>query len=208
MPLYKTLQPQQGTTISIWKIDESFEELVNPLNLRAESQKRVSNMKSEIHQRGFLSIRHLLRSVGYNDQDLYYDDWGKPHLKDDSFISISHSFEYSGIIISDRAVGIDIEKKRDKIKRIASKFIDYEAHYLNSDENRYVDKLTTIWCIKESLYKLYAQPGLSFKAHTLVIPFEPEDMNTKAWIDYEGQKLSYNASFFDIDGFSCAYVLS
>ena len=208
MPLYKTLQPQQGTTISLWRIEESFEELISPLDLRPESLKRVEGMKSEIHQRGFLSIRHLLRSAGYTDQDLYYDEYGKPHLKDDAFISISHSFNYSGIIVSDRPVGIDIEKKRDKITRIASKFIDYEALYLNVEDRSYVQRLTTIWCIKESLYKLYAQPGLSFKAHTLVIPFEPEDGLTKAWIDYKGQKLSYDAHFFDVNGFGCAYVLS
>ena len=208
MPLYKTLRPEDGTCIRLWKIDESYEYLHKGLELGQDSMARVERMKSDIHRRGFLSIRHLLRLSGYTDLDLFYDDHGKPHLKDGRFISISHSFQFSGIIISDRPVGIDIEKKREKIKRIATKFIDYEAHYLKSDDAGYVDKLTTIWCIKESLYKLYAQPGLSFKANTLVIPFEVEDRSTRAWIDYSGQKLSYNARFFDMDGFNCAYVIA
>ncbi len=208
MPLYKTLEPSPGTAVKIWKIEESFEDLLGPLDLRPESRERVDSMKSEIHQRGFLSIRHLLRSVGYTDRDLYYDELGKPHLRDNSFISISHSFGFSGIIVSDKPVGIDIEKKREKIKRIAGKFIDFESSYLSEKAGTYVEKLTIIWCIKESLYKLYAQPGLSFKAHTFVIPFESTDGRTRAWIDYGGNKLPFDAEFFPIDGFECAYVVS
>ena len=89
-------------------------------------------MKSESHQKGFLSVRHLLRDVGYTDQDLFYDDYGKPHLKDGKCISITHSHNFSAIIVSDKEVGIDIEMQREKIRRIAHKFIDYEFQYLNN----------------------------------------------------------------------------
>ena len=58
-------------------------------------------MKSDLHQRGFLSVRHLLKEVGYSDADLIYDEFGKPHLKDGKHISITHSFTFSAIIISD-----------------------------------------------------------------------------------------------------------
>jgi phosphopantetheinyl transferase len=50
---------------------------------------------------------------------LYYDE-GKPHLKDDKYISISHSHHFSAIIVS-KSVGIDIELQREKIIRIADK---------------------------------------------------------------------------------------
>ncbi len=72
-------------------------------------------MKSEIHRRGFMSIRHLMAEAGYVDQDLFYDDLGKPHLKNGKNISITHSFIFTAIILSDDKVGIDIEKRRDKI---------------------------------------------------------------------------------------------
>ena len=80
-------------------------------------------MKSEIHRRGFMSIRHLMAEAGYVDHDLFYDELGKPHLKNGSNISITHSFNFTAIILSDRKVGIDIEKRRDKILKIANKFI-------------------------------------------------------------------------------------
>ncbi|HNQ27892.1 MAG TPA: 4-phosphopantetheinyl transferase, partial [Aquaticitalea sp.] len=116
MPLYKTLNPNTFTTVKIWKITETYDELAKPVKLRKVSEERLKGMKSELHQRGFLSVRHLLAEFGYADEDLFYDDNGKPHLKDGKHISITHSFEFSAVIVSNNAVGIDIEKQREKIK--------------------------------------------------------------------------------------------
>ncbi|WP_303318898.1 4'-phosphopantetheinyl transferase superfamily protein [Flavivirga abyssicola] len=207
MPLYKSINPNSQTTVKIWKIDESYDDLMQSIQLKPESLKRVLGMKSELHRRGFLSVRCLLAEFGYQDSDLFYDEHGKPHLKDGKQISITHSFNFSAVIISDLIIGIDIEKQRDKITIIAHKFIDYESDYLNEDDKHYVEKLTAIWCIKESLYKLFATPGLSFKEHCLVIPFSNNDNQTIAWIDYKTKKRRYSIHFFTFEGFTCAYAI-
>ena len=207
MALYKTITPNSQTTVKIWKITESYSDLLKPLTLKTESLQRVNGMKSEIHQRGFLSVRHLLRSFGYRDEDLYYDEFGKPHLKDGKYISISHSFTFSGVAISSQEVGIDIEKRRDKIEVIAHKFVDYEFNYLDKSEKNYINKLTVIWCIKESLYKLFATPGMLFKDHFLVIPFMLRDETTFSWIDFGEIKQPYQAHFLEFEDFTCAFTL-
>ena len=206
MPLYKSFNPNSATTVKIWQITESYNQLFQSLDLKQVSLDRVNGMKSEIHQLGFLSVRHLLREFGYTDQDIFYDDRGKPHLKDGRHISISHSFCFSGVIVSDYPVGIDIEMQRDKIGIIAKKFVGYEWDYLRKDDADYIRKLTLIWAIKESLYKLFATAGMLFKDHFLVIPFMLEDSNTVAWINYEGQKERYDIGFLEFEGFSCAYT--
>ena len=207
MPLYKTLNVDKETTVKIWKITETFNELSQNIVLGPESLARVKGMKSEIHQRGFLSVRQLLAAFGYADADLYYDDNGKPHLHDGKHISITHSFIFSAIIISNNSVGIDIEKQRPKIEHISKKFIDYEFQYLKANEPKYIRQLTIIWCIKESLYKQFAKPGLSFKQHILVIPFTIEDQETASWIDYDEDKYRYQSNYFEFEGFTCAYVI-
>ncbi|HMC01644.1 MAG TPA: 4'-phosphopantetheinyl transferase superfamily protein [Flavobacteriaceae bacterium] len=207
MPIYKTITHNSQTSVKIWKITESYNDLLKPLDLKSESLERVLGMRSELHQKGFLSIRHLLRAFGYTDEDLFYDDNGKPHLEDGKFISITHSFTFSAVVVSDNLVGIDIEKQRKKIEVIAHKFVDYEFDYLNEKDENYVNDLTKIWCIKESLYKLFATNGLSFKEHCLVIPFSNQDETTMAWIDYRNKKFRFCAHFFDFDGFTCAYTL-
>ena len=207
MPLFKTINPNSQTCVKIWKITESYDELIRSITLKPESKQRVEKMKSGIHQSGFLSVRQLLAEFGYSDFDLFYDEFGKPHLKDGKHISITHSFNYSGIIVSDKEVGIDIEKQRPIITKIAKKFVDYEFHYLKKDEKEYVNKLTVIWCIKESLYKLFPTQGLSFMKHILVIPFTIEEGATVSWIDYNQKKYRYQAKYFEFNGFTCAYTI-
>lgn len=208
MPLYKTIVPNSQTSVKIWKITESYDDLLEPLTLKPKSLERVLGMKSELHQRGFLSVRHLLAEFGYSDSDLFYDENGKPHLKDGKHISITHSFVFSAVIISDDLVGVDIEKQRDKIGVIAHKFVDYEFDYLKGSDIDYVRKLTVIWCVKESLYKLFNTIGLSFKQHCLVIPFMIYDEVTVAWIDYNDKKYRYIIHFLEFEGFTCAYAIS
>jgi len=208
MPLFKTIEANSETTVKIWKIDESYDDLMQPLTLKTNTLERVLGMKSVLHQRGFLSVRHLLREFGYTDTDLFYDENGKPHLKDGKQISITHSFNFSGVVVSNLKVGIDIEKQRDKISIIAHKFIGYEFDYLNESDSGYIRKLTAIWCVKESLYKLFATPGLSFKNCFLVIPFSLNDSETVAWIDYENKKHRYTIHFLEFEGFTCAYAIA
>ena len=208
MPLYKTISPNSQTAVKIWKIDESYDDLIQSIHLTPESLERVLGMKSVMHQRGFLSVRCLLTEFGYQDSDLFYDENGKPHLQDGKQISITHSFNFSAVIVSDLIVGIDVEKQRDKITIIAHKFIGYEDDYLKENDESYIEKLTAIWCVKESLYKLFATPGLSFQKHCLVIPFSDNDNETIAWIDYKTKKYRYHIHFLTFEGFTCAYAIS
>ena len=89
---------------------------------------------------------------------------------------------------------------------MAHKFIGYEGSYLKANSSEHINKLTVIWCIKESLYKLFATPGLSFKQHTLVIPFTFQEETTLSWIDYEDKKYRHMAYYLEFEGFICAYV--
>ena len=127
MPLYKSIDLNSQTNVKVWKISESIEFLLSKLVLTTESLERVSGMKSELHQRAFLSVRMLLEEFGYLDSDMFYDSLGKPFLKDGKHISISHSYHFSTVVISTVEVGVDIEKQRPKIIKIASKFISMQS---------------------------------------------------------------------------------
>ena len=203
MPLYKTIIATQNTRVYIWHITESFDAL-NLCFLTENSLDRLSKMRSELHQKGFLSIRHLLKEAGYTDEDLYYNGNGKPHLKDGKHISITHSFTFSAIIISDDEVGIDIEKNREKIKIIAHKFVGAEQNYLT--EKNLVQQLTVLWGAKESLYKIYLYGGLSFKKDIPIDAFVLDDKQTTGWIKAEDWDKKYRIFFEQFDGFTLVYA--
>ena len=206
MPIYKTIKPNKHTTVYVWKIEASFDELSEDIELTERSVNRLASMKSEIHRRGFLSIRHLLKKAGYSDFDLYYNGNGKPHLKDGKKISITHSFEFSAIIISNVEVGIDIEKNREKIKIIQHKFVNFERWFISEDDD-YIEQLTVIWGGKESLYKIYPHGGLTFKNDIDIESFKMKDGKTKGHIrTYDWDKF-YDIEFTQLDGFTLVYAM-
>lgn len=207
MPLYKTITVNEHTKVLIWKIEESYEQLSEGVDLTKNCRDRVDGMKSELHRRGFMSIRHLMAEEGYTDHDLYYDDNGKPHLTDDKHISITHSFIFSAIIISTTEVGIDIEKQRNKILKIAHKFTPIEEYRTLANDDAIMRKLTMVWGAKESLYKSFAMPGLSFLQHIYVEDFRLEDLYTTASVSFNGKQETYNVWMEEFEGFTCAYAL-
>ena len=208
MPIYKTITVSPTTKVYIWKVTEPEAELAKDVELTAHCQNRMDGMKSEAHRRAFLSIRHLLAEAGYVDSDLYYDDFGKPHLKDGKYISITHSHHFTGIIVSETdEVGIDIEKQRDKILKLAHKFTPIQEYKTLANSEALMRKLTIVWGAKESLYKIYAQQGLSFLRHINVIDFSFEDTRTVAEIMYKGKKSHYEIEFLEFEGFTCVYAL-
>jgi len=207
MPLYKTITISKSTKVLIWKIEETYESLCDGIVLTKYCQDRVNNMKSLMHRKGFMSVRHLLSIGGYTDHDLYYDEFGKPHLSDGKHISITHSFNFAGIIISEKKVGIDIEKQRNKIQIIAHKFVsEKENKFLEELTLDKIRALTIIWGVKESLYKLNATPGLGFKEHIYVAPFSLDEQVVLGKIDYKGKKSHHDLTYIEFEGYTCVYV--
>lgn len=207
MPLFKTIQVDKTTQILVWKITESLEDLTTGIVLTSTNKTRFESMKSEIHQKGFLSVRQLLKEVNYKDSDVLYDTFGKPSLKNGKYISITHSFTFVAIIISDKnPVGIDIEKQRDKIVKIAPKFTAIHEYKSIVNHNALVRKLTIVWGAKESLYKIYGKKKLLFLHHIYVDDFALDTQKTTGEIRFEGTSISYQIAFLEFEGFTCVYA--
>ena len=207
MPLYKTITVNNYTKVLIWKIEESWDTLRKGISLTPHCQDRMDSMKSDIHRRGFLSVRHLMGQEGYTDQDLFYDDLGKPHLRDGKFISITHSYIFSAIILSDSRVGIDIEMQRDKIIRIAQKFTPIQEYRTLANFDALIRKLTIVWGAKEAIYKLYAEPGVSFLQHINITDFDFDDSKTTGKVLFKGKTTYFNLDFLEFEDFTCVYAL-
>jgi phosphopantetheinyl transferase len=215
MPLYKIIEHNSSTRILIWNITESFEQLNQEVQLNEKNQLRLNSMKSEMHQRAFLSIRKLLVLAGFSDFDLYYDEFGKPHLLSEnrhtafSEVSITHSHHFSAIILSNEHVGIDIEMQRDKILKIAHKFVnDEELNRLQStNSSDFIKKLTVKWGAKEAIFKIRNEKGISFKDHINVQPFELTELQAEAYLHFNGIRRIYNIHFNEIDpNFTLVYT--
>lgn len=200
MPLFKTIAFSKTTKIYIWKISENIDALLLNVNLSKNSQLRLQNMKSEMHQKGFLSVRKLLAEAGYTDLDLIYDETGKPHLSDNKFISISHSYEFSTLILSSEPVGIDLEIQKEKVLKIAPKFMDifYLENLSNTDK---IKKATIIWGIKEVIFKIKNQKGISFPDHIFENDFNLSDKIAKAQLRFNNKVENFDINFDEIENY-------
>ena len=207
MPLYQKISVDTNSVVLVWKISESFNDLFRAVSLKDNSLARLEGMKSESHQKGFLAVRMLLQEAGYTDLELYYDEFGKPHLSDGKNISISHSFDFSVIMLSDKNVGIDLELRRDLIKKIALKFAE-EAFVYECETNsaEYISKLTVIWGVKEAVFKVRNEVGISFKDHIFVSPFEMSQFKTKALLDFMDTKQNFEVHFTEIENYTLVWL--
>lgn len=207
MPLFKTIFHDSSTEILVWKITETLEQLLLEVKLNEKSKARLAGMKSVSHQCGFLSVRKLLQEKGYTDFDLYYDEFGKPHLQDGRHISISHSHEFSTIILSDQNCGIDLEMQRQKIITIAHKFAAHEFEFLKDvSEKSYIRQLTIIWGAKEAVFKIRNEAGISFKDHIHVAPFSLEMKKSVALLTFGSLYINYNVFFEEVEHFTLVYA--
>lgn len=205
--LYSRTEIGQQTELYIWKIDETLEQLEQEVVLKPQNQLRFQGMKSASHRAGFLSVRKLFETAGYCDEDVIYDITGKPKLSDGKHITITHSHEFSSMIISSQNVGIDMEKMRDKIIRIADKFTSpEEENYLDKNSEDYIEKLTVLWGIKEAIFKIRNEEGISFKEHISSPDFDLNIGQAKGILNFNNSRIYFEVRFLKIEEYILVYA--
>ncbi len=149
---------------------------------------------------GELLLSELIHEEGlnYSDIDYYINEYGKPYFKNnDLYFNISHSFEYVISIISDKEVGIDIEKIRNtSIKTINQFATENEKMYILSTNTNVEERLFKIYTLKEAYFKMF---GINLN-EALQVEFRIE--NDKVYCSDN----KVNVGFInDIDGYIIAY---
>ena len=200
MPFFKSIKIKPNTNLYLWKITESYDWFCENVKLKEISFLRLESMKSESHRKGFLAVRMLLQEIGYSDYDLFYDDFGKPHLQDGKHISISHSNDFSAVVISNEILGLDIEQLKEKTLKIAPRFM--QIHHLEglSFEEK-LKKSTVIWGIKEAIFKIKNEKGISFPEHIFEKPFDLKDKKAVGILQFNGKEEFFNAHFDQIENY-------
>ena len=188
----------------IWEISETINDLKTELLLSEYSLKLLNQRKSEIHKKQFLAIRNILKELSIDDEDLVYEESGKPFIRDGQNISFSHSNIYVAVIISKQIVGIDIETANDRIFKIKNKFLETELKY-PIEFNQ--ETLLVYWNIKESIFKSLRNSQIDFKQNIIVLPFNQKDNSTKSWYINKEEVYSFDTYFKISKNYTLAYVI-
>jgi 4'-phosphopantetheinyl transferase EntD len=186
------------TEMVLWEITESEADLNIGLTLSAQALQRLSQRKSEVHRKGYLAIRQLLKLLEISPEMHQYDSIGAPYLTDGRFISISHTKNLAAVVISTNSVGIDLEHYKEKIKRISSRFL-HNSEIPTPFEMDEVIYLTQVWTAKEALYKLYKKPGLIFREQLCVKLFKKESKSGIGLVIQEDKTTQFSLHFRRFD---------
>ena len=170
MPLLNHIHPFEDTQLGIWHITETAEELLNSFVLTVAEEAELAGIKSPKTRLQWLGSRRLVRHLC--GCGLVKDQYGKPHLEGrDEHVSISHTKGYAAVIISNKPVGIDINRLDKNIENIAHKFInDAEAECLPEGPGKSV-YIHLFWAAKEAMYKLYGKKEIEFLTDLVINPF-------------------------------------
>lgn len=171
--------------LAVWKIDELHDELQAMLPSEILTDAELATIHHPQKQMEFfssrLTIKHLANKLGFKYKGIKKDEFGKPYLVGTDWqMSLTHTLRYVAVAIHPtKAVGLDIEKPSDKLKRIEHKFLsESEIEDANSD----IRKLCIYWSAKETLYKIYGKRKVFFIENLFVYPFEENAVSIKGFI--------------------------
>ena len=179
--------------IWVWKIDESFEKLIDLTN-------QTTDIKNEIKKKEFYASRILIekmcKELNIKFNGIKKDDNGKPYLINSKYhMSISHKFPYVTSILDNKACGVDIERIDNKVRKIKSKFLTENEEKKIGDN---LKKLVEYWSIKESTYKVEGK----------TIPLKKINVNKKSKSLYESfaNGKNFKLSVLEIDNHILSYT--
>ena len=154
--------------------------------LNEPDRKRLSSFNHIKRKREFVATR-LMKQEIYGDKHILYKSHGAPYIEDEGYISISHSLNCSAIAVCpDFAIGLDLEKRSPKAKRLNKKFLNaQELEFLDAENE---STMTQAWSCKEAMYKLAGRKKIIFKSDLL--------LKSKVNDCWEGEIINLSEKFF------------
>ena len=195
MPVFFT---QKSPVIGIWKITESWQDMLESLQDNDYYSCYVDKILSDKRKREWLAVRLLLKKLTATEEYIDYRHNGTPILRNSTDgISISHTTGFAALILSkNKNPGIDIEYHSGRAWRLREKYLGVkelemfasipnsksaaEKHTGNLYNNDIIiseySKLSTVcWCAKETAYKALQQSEVDFIEQLHIMPFVLSD---------------------------------
>ena len=171
MPVFFQQQINEHTRLGVWKLEETEEFFKG--NVPAHRQVTHPHKRLQ-HLAGRFLLQFLFPDFPY--ELIQIADTRKPFLPDESYhFSISHCGDFAAAIVSTRCrVGVDVEEPKEKILRIADKFISENEKTVFNFKQDDASGATLIWSAKEAVFKWYGDGAVDFRQHILLKQTHPE----------------------------------
>jgi phosphopantetheinyl transferase len=110
------------------------------------------------------------------------------------------------IVISQENIGADLELLKEKTLKLAPRFMDV-THLKGLSEADSLQKATVVWGIKESVFKIKNELGISFKDNIFEDDFNLEDKKCGVSLQFNDKTERFNIVFEFIENYVivCAF---
>lgn len=205
MPILINKSLTQNTQLMVWNIAEDINWLKINVTLTKEEENLYNTFTHDHRRKQWLAVRLLLQQyfAGRVNHSIQYNEFGKPHFKELKLnISVSHSHDLAGIIVSPDAVpGLDIEHLEHRIEKLKDKFLSVDELQMVKDSTAN-EQLHIMWCAKEVMYKIYGKKRIEFKEDMKIMPF---DYKAKGEIQgaliKESEDIKFNIHYEKLEGY-------
>ena len=192
----------------VWKITENEEELRASLSHPEYFEAKIRNLKpGSRRMMEILSVRRALKELMCGEEKrIIYDRYGKPSIDEPGapFISFSHTKQYVAVIASDVPVGIDIERRGDRVQRVVPQFLTPDEVAVLSLTPDLDLSFHLAWSGKESAFKVLGQSFYDLKKLTSIVCV---DMDRKLiLLHVEGRELPMRIHFDYTDDYVLTWV--
>ncbi len=107
-----------------------------------------------------LLARYALEQYGISQEELYFDKTGRPRVKEDiAFLSLSHSGEYVACAVSERPVGVDVQKIKPVSRLVIVRVCTAAERESLSHAADVPTAFTRLWSLKEAWRKANPDAG-------------------------------------------------
>ena len=151
---------EQHAPCAVWHITESEEQLCSLLRHPEYYADKVSTLRHGSRRMlEVLAVRcALCQHMQGVEQRVAYDASGKPQLADSPLqLSISHTQDYAAVITSPWPVGIDIERRGNRVQRVVSHYLQPSECALFAPGIGTLDNMLLLhlaWSAKETAFKV------------------------------------------------------
>ena len=141
-----------GVEVALWRVTESVDFFRGKLR-----EHDFSTVEGDAIQRPekalqwyasrFLMVEVFPAAIPYHQER-------KPYLFNGPGISLSHSADIVGVLLSKGRAGLDVQHFSEKLERIRTKFTD-EEEIGRIDADSRLAELALVWTVKEAVFKCY-----------------------------------------------------
>lgn len=172
--------------------------------ITAEDVASASRFQNERRRNEHLAWRRVVRRELGRKISIGYNEVGAPVVDTpDIYISVAHGAGCVAVAISDRRVGVDIERTDRDFGSVSSRYMTLAEQQLSADERW----AAVVWTAKEALYKLYGRRGVELREELQIESYNADTHQLKARmigeayatvdIEFRGEQIVVAMAYFE-----------